>query len=124
MPLTGLPGPGRVLAVLRGLVWAAGAVGEVRSQLGEGGVRATVPPPPSLPPAGIRGVTWGVALRRASCLERSLVLQRWHLAQGRERTVIIGVAVEGGTTLAHAWLEGEEHHNDRSYVEITRVPPS
>lgn len=67
-------------------------------------------------------MNWAVACLRASCLERSLVLQRWHLGQGRATTIIIGVAAGETQPLAHAWLEGEEHRNDRVYTELTRVP--
>jgi len=117
------PTPRHALDVGRGLLWAWRSASDARTHLRvEGGVSAPVRPPPTLPVRSLRGVRWGLRLRHASCLERSLVLQRWFLAHGQEREVVVGVAVDGTTTLAHAWLAGEEHLNDREYTEMTRVP--
>ncbi len=49
-------------------------------------------------------------LRRQSptCLERALVLQRWHAAHGDDFDVIVGVTGTAEEFRAHAWLENEE----------------
>lgn len=118
-----LPTPRRTVDLTRSFLWALRSTGRARRRLRrDGGVTASIRRPPKLPETAIRGVRWGLRLRRASCLERSLVLQRWFFAHGQERTVVIGVARDGSTTLAHAWLAGEEHLNDRAYIEMTRVP--
>jgi hypothetical protein len=115
----------KLLGVVRALFWAWRSTAVVRARLrDDGGVAVPVPAPPQLPAAAIRGVNWGIRLGKASCLERSLVRQRWYRSQGRDRTIIVGVALDGPTAVAHAWLEGEEHLNDRDYVEMTRVPAS
>jgi hypothetical protein len=59
-----------------------------------------------------------------SCLERALVLQRWLLAQGIARDVVVGT--RGSTNdafAAHAWLDGEPLPPGRRYVEMTRLAP-
>lgn len=43
--------------------------------------------------------------RRATCLERSLVLQRWDADHGRRVAIVVGVTHR--PFRAHAWLEGE-----------------
>ena len=43
-----------------------------------------------------------------TCLERALVLQRWYLAQGRRKAVLVGVTAPSSGFKAHAWLEGEQ----------------
>ena len=55
---------------------------------------------------------------RASCLERSLVLQRWLAAHEEPRDVVIGVAPPSTGFAAHAWLEGEP---TRGYHEVARL---
>jgi hypothetical protein len=60
-------------------------------------------------------------LRRATCLERSVVLQAWDAHHGRPREVVIGVARTGSSIGAHAWLAGEDAAN-RDFREITRIP--
>jgi hypothetical protein len=109
--------------VVVGFAWGVRAVRTARSQLRRGGLSVSLPHPPAISVTGIRGVRLAARILRATCLERSLVLQRWHLAHGREVAVVIGVANEHDTTIAHAWLEGEERTEEWPYVELTRVPP-
>ena len=62
--------------------------------------------------------------RDPSCLERSLVLQRWLAAHGDPRDVVVGT--EGGARTsftAHAWLEGEPQPDGHNYVEMIRLAP-
>ena len=67
---------------------------------------------------------WGVdaVLRRTrtSCLERSLVLQRWLAARGEHRDVVIGVRAPSASFRAHAWLDGEPSGD---YDELRRLSP-
>ena len=65
----------------------------------------------------IRGVLW---CRRASCLERSLVLQRWFAQYGRDFDVVVGV-MNDDRFRAHAWLAGTEPRSEREFTEIMRV---
>ena len=83
-----------------------------------------VPPPPPVNASGARAVRVVLHLTRASCLERSLVLQRWLASHGVARDVIVGT--EGGTHsgfAAHAWIDGEPQPPGRSYVELIRLSP-
>jgi hypothetical protein len=93
---------------LRGAWWALRALRRVRRQLHHLQLDdVTVDAPPALG----RTAEWGVdaVLRRtpSTCLERSLVLQRWLAAQGDRRDVVIGVQAPSTGFRAHAWLEGE-----------------
>jgi len=107
-------------AVVRGAWWTFLAVRRVRRQLRRGPLDSVwIPAPPRLPARAGRGVD--AVLRRLdpSCLERSLVLQRWLKSTGVARAVIIGVTAPGAFR-AHAWLEGE---NGAGFTEIQRVAP-
>lgn len=107
--------------LIRGAAWAVRAVHVCRRQLRAGpldGVRV-----PEAPPARrgcARGVRWGLAAARPSCLERSLVRRAWHLAQGRDRRIVIAVSGPGEPFGAHAWLEGDRDGADM--VEMLRWP--
>jgi hypothetical protein len=95
------------LRTLRAAWWAWRTLPRVRRQLRAGRLRnLSVGAPPTLPPDSQRGVD--AVLRRlpSSCLERAVVLQRWHAAQGRPLDVIVGVTGLDDFK-AHAWLEGE-----------------
>ena len=61
--------------------------------------------------------------RSASCLERSVVLQRWHAAHGRPLDVVIGVKLPVSDFLAHAWLDGEPAPPDMTFDELLRLTP-
>jgi hypothetical protein len=60
---------------------------------------------------------------RATCLERSLILQSWHASTGDPRDLVIGVSGPGEEFGAHAWLDGLETPADRVFHELTRVAP-
>jgi hypothetical protein len=61
--------------------------------------------------------------RQATCLERSLVLQRWLAAHGDRRDLVIGVKAPGEEFGAHAWLEGEPPTDGISeFTELLRRP--
>jgi hypothetical protein len=61
---------------------------------------------------------------RPSCLERSLVVQRWLAAHGIARDVVVGThGGPSGEFSAHAWLDGAADGCAGRYVEITRLAP-
>jgi len=75
---------------------------------------------------------WCVALVKlalsgagVACLERSLLLQAWHLAHGRPLDVIVAVAPPAGGFIAHAWLENEAAPTGGpAFTELARLAPS
>jgi hypothetical protein len=110
-------------ATLRGAVWAARSLRRVRRDLRAQPLRKVhVPPPPALPEHAARGVF--AALRRVdpSCLERSLVLQRWMSSQGDPRDVVVGISAPGAFR-AHAWLAGETPPPGAGFAELMRLAP-
>ena len=109
---------------LRAALWTLRSLARARRRLRTGGLDdLTVAPPPQLPPGAVRGVT--AVLRRLdpSCLERSLVLQRWLAAHGDRRDVVIGVTAPRAGFRAHAWLDGEPADGERSFDELLRLSP-
>jgi type IV secretory pathway TrbD component len=109
---------------LRTAIWAAWTCHRVHRQLARGGmdeVRLSAPPPLS---GHDREVVLAVMRRvGATCLERSLVLQRWYAAQRTSRVLIIGVTAPRLGFRAHAWLDGETDAPHHEMVEILRRPP-
>jgi hypothetical protein len=106
---------------LRGAWWTLRSLRRVRRQLRNGALAdVTIDAPPELG----RTAGWGVdaVIRRTptSCLERSLVLQRWLAARGEPRDVVIGVRAPSAGFRAHAWLEGEPSGD---YDELVRLSP-
>ena len=63
-------------------------------------------------------------LRRlpSTCLERAVVLQRWRIAQGDPREIVIGVLRDEDEFKAHAWVEGEGDQLAPAFEELMRVP--
>ena len=109
--------------VLRAAGWAALAVRSARRQLRGRPVHAVrVPDPPALPRRAERGVNAVLRRLEPSCLERSLVLQRWLAAQGEQRTVVVGVS-SPREFRAHAWLDGEPLPAGTEFHEIARLAP-
>jgi hypothetical protein len=109
----------------RAALWTWRAVRSTRAQLGAGAVRdVRVPPPPKVPAGAARAVRRVLARKEPSCLERSLVLQRWLVAQGIARDVVIGTSGSSeGDFRAHAWVDGEPVPVEPRYVEMTRLAP-
>ena len=95
----------------------------LRVDLRADGLHAELTPPPRLPGTAVRGVTATAQLLHATCLERSLLLQKWLLAQGSPHTLVIGVPSPGDEPfIAHAWLEGLERADDGArYAEFVRL---
>ena len=94
-------------ADLRAAAWASGAHADLRGRIEAEGTEAVVTAPPELPAGAVRAVRATLRLRRASCLEGALILQRWHAAHDRPLDLVIGVTAPGAGFHAHAWLEGE-----------------
>jgi hypothetical protein len=111
------------VATLRAAWWTWRSLRATRARLKTTPYTAvTVTAPPRRLPAGAeRGVR--AVLRRTdpTCLERSLVLQRWLACRGEAHDVVIGVTAPGPGFAAHAWLDGEAH--GRGYRELTRLGP-
>jgi hypothetical protein len=109
------------IAVLRAAWWAGRALRRARAELRGGGLRGVdLPAPPRLR-GGDTTVRAVLRARRASCLERALVLQRWLGARGDPRDVVIGTTGPADFE-AHAWLDGEAGTGTR-FVELARLPP-
>jgi hypothetical protein len=107
---------------LRAAWWTDRALRRARAGLRDGGLRSVpLPAPPRLPAGAERGVRAVLRRREPSCLERSLVLQRWLAAHGDPRDVVIGTTGAADFE-AHAWLDGEEAGTAR-FTELTRLPP-
>jgi len=107
----------------RGALWAQRAVRETRRQLRDGHLKdISLGPPYRLPPSAEYGVH--AVLRRlpSTCLERAVVLQRWRIAQGDPREIVIGVLREQDEFKAHAWVEGEGDQLAPAFEELMRVP--
>jgi hypothetical protein len=88
------------------------------------GLNAVVPAPPASLTWGSRTGVYGVLRRtKPTCLERSMVQQRWLSANNIHLDVVVGVASEDARVSAHAWIDGitalAEVH---SYREIHRIP--
>jgi hypothetical protein len=107
----------------RGALWARRAVRDARRQLRDGHLKdLSVAPPRGLPPSADFGIH--AVLRRlpSTCLERAVVLQRWRIAQGDPREIVIGVLRGEDDFQAHAWVDGESDRLASAYQELMRVP--
>jgi len=79
--------------------------------------------PPTTRPVDRRAVLAVLRARGASCLERSVVLQRFDAAAGRPRALIIAVGRPGGGFRAHAWLEGDPEPDIGLHEILRRAAP-
>lgn len=108
-------------APLRAAIWTRRSLTIVRRNLRAGRYeRVDLPTPPAVGRDAVSAVQAVLRSGRATCLERSLVMQRWLRAQGDLRDVVIGVTPPGAGFSAHAWLEGEP---PLAHAELTRVRP-
>jgi len=113
------------LPTIRAAFWAQRALWQARRALRVGGLaEIELVAPPDLPPYAERGVQALLRRRPATCLERALVLQRWHAALGREREIVIGVRGPTDNFAAHAWLDGEPDGETGVFEELLRLPAS
>ena len=113
------------LNALRAALWAQRALLHARRDLRAGRLEGIeLPAPPSLPAAAERGVHALLRRRPATCLERALVLQRWYVARGAARAVVIGVRGPTEAFSAHAWLDGDPDGESGAFQELLRLPAS
>jgi Transglutaminase-like superfamily len=109
------------IATLRAALWTGRALRRARTELRDGELRGVaLPAPPRVAPGAERGVHAVLRRREHSCLERSLIMQRWLAAHGDARDVVIGTTGVAGFA-AHAWLEGDPDGTAR-FVELARLP--
>ncbi len=100
--------------------WAVRAVRRTARQLRAGQTGL----PLALEVADVRCTRWVHAVVRstpATCLARALVLQRWHLACGDPRDVVVAVTAPSRGFRAHAWLDGTPAPD--GFVPLRRIPP-
>lgn len=111
------------LATARAMWWAGRSLVRVRRSL-----RAAALPdvrvgrPPALPPEAERGMRFVLGNRPSTCLQRALVQQAWHAAQGRPREVVVGVTGSSNGFSAHAWLDGTPGEPAPEFRELLRLP--
>lgn len=109
---------------LRAAGWALRALRQLRRELPAAGLEARVAAPPNASADSVRGVELVLRLGRATCLERSLVVQRWLLARRRPHDVLVGVAGGADALDAHAWIDRYDRPAaGRGYEVLTRVGP-
>lgn len=117
--------PARLAAALRGARWALAQRRAVHALLKDDGLNATVAPPPTTQRGSLFGARVALWLRHATCLERSLIIQRWFAARGTGLDVIVGVrnptAQKGA--MAHAWVEHFDPDFAPTFLEIRRIDP-
>jgi hypothetical protein len=103
--------------------WLDAGLVDVRTSLRTEGIdaRSRLPDPPYATPWLTGLVLARLAMQRATCLERSLIMQRWLMATGRPHDVLIGVKSPRETTIAHAWLD---HEDSRGHHILMRLPPT
>lgn len=110
-------------AAFRGWRWATRELAELRRTLGPDGLTAVVAPPPTVARGSLRGTLVALSARKATCLERSLVIQAWIAANGLDLDVIVAVKRDPNAPgdLAHAWVDGYDADCSARYAEIRRV---
>ncbi len=100
------------IADARAAWWAWRALRTARASLRNGEVRGVrVPAPPPVNASAARAVRRVLRWTGASCLERSLVLQRWLAAHGVARDVIVGT--EGSARAASPRTRGSTASRSR-----------
>ncbi len=107
--------------------WAVGwtffALRRLRRDIPTQGLDVRVQSPSIASPNGVRAVAFALKAQRATCLERSLVLQQWLASSGRPYEVLIGVA-SGASVEAHAWIDRYDPEDEGQHFEVlARVAP-
>jgi Transglutaminase-like superfamily len=109
---------------LRAAWWTHRALHRLRGELETKGLDySAAPKPPRLPHNAHRGVVAVLRRERSTCLERALVLQRWHQSQGKPRDVVVAVKSPTMDFAAHAWLDGDPDGEAGVFSELLRLPP-
>ncbi|WP_375499246.1 nucleotidyltransferase family protein [uncultured Jatrophihabitans sp.] len=101
--------------------WTVDSLIAVRAQVEARGLEQIRPIRP--PNRAVTESSMETILQRqgASCLERSLVRQQFHLAKGQQRALIIGFAPSTEAFRAHAWLSGDVEDKDENYLILHRA---
>jgi hypothetical protein len=111
------------IPTLRAAWWAERSLHQAKRRLRRDPLAIVgIEPPPALPGSALRGVEAVLRRRDPSCLERSLILQRWYAAHGVAQDIVIGVTAPGEFS-AHAWLDGEPDAEAGPFFEIARLRP-
>jgi hypothetical protein len=106
-----------------GAAWAWYATGDARRQLKDGRlVELSLRPPPRS--ASWRGVRIVLNRRKLTCLEQSVVRQRWYGARGWPRDLVIGIAKRDHDFVMHAWLEGDSEGRHDTFAQLFRYRAS
>lgn len=115
----------RVRAGAIGARWAIEQHRLVKGYLKQDGLGAQVQPPPTVRRGSLRGARAALWLRRASCLERSMILQRWWATRGVGLEVVIGVRNPNRHRgpMAHAWVDRFDRDWTHRFAEIRRIAP-
>jgi hypothetical protein len=112
------------LPTLRAASWAILALRRLRREIPDAGLDVRVLAPPRATPGGIRGVEAALRMRHATCLERSLIVQRWLMAVGSHHDVLIGVGRDADTIDAHAWIHRYDPDAEGEGLQLlSRVAP-
>ncbi|MGH2870777.1 MAG: lasso peptide biosynthesis B2 protein [Solirubrobacteraceae bacterium] len=101
------------------LRWADQALVGLRRDLPVQGIKARVAPPRAAAGWGTAPITVWLRYRRATCLERSIILQRWLMCIGQPHDVLIGVRSPEEAVMAHAWLD---HEDPLDFLVVARIP--
>lgn len=110
------------LGTARAFLWAVRSLRLTRRRLAGGITEVNLTCPPALDATARSAVSAALRWRHATCLESSLLRQRFDAAAGRERDVIVGVTGPATGFRAHAWLDGDPQRAD-DFHEITRFSP-
>jgi hypothetical protein len=114
------------LPTIRGAGWAVLALHRLRREIPSEGLDVRVRAPRTASPRGVRGVEAALRLRRATCLERSLIVQRWLMTSGSPHDVLVGVNGDAQSMEAHAWIDrydSEDEGEGEGFRVLTRVAP-
>lgn len=102
-----------------GWSWRAHRSGREQLRADDGLRTLQLPPPPFVRPGDRAAAQLVLRARKATCLEKAVVLQRFDAAAGRPRAVVVGVSSPLTGFRAHAWLDGDRQ-SDAALQEIHR----
>jgi hypothetical protein len=112
------------LPTVRGAGWAMLALHRLRREIPSEGLDVRVLAPRTASSRGVRGVEAALRLRHATCLERSLIVQRWLMAYGSPHDVLVGVNGGAESMEAHAWIDLYDSEGEgEGFRVLTRVVP-
>jgi hypothetical protein len=112
------------LPTVRAAGWAMFALHRLRREIPSKGLEVRVLAPPTTARRDVRGVEAALRLRHATCLERSLIVQRWLMACGSPHDVLVGVTGGSKSVEAHAWIHRYDSEDEgEGFRVLTRVAP-